>query len=137
MLALGRRAGGFPDVSDTYGRTPALYCCVHGDAAALHLLLRAGASAASRPWDRACLPLLFWACHFETPACMALLARYGAIPLYSAGPSQRGRAFSLMSFYEPFCADTWAGLGEPSVECRDMAACVQREWYEAVRPRRR
>ena len=39
------RAGAFPDCSDAYGRTPVFFACLLRDAEALHLLLRAGASA--------------------------------------------------------------------------------------------
>ena len=84
-------AGTFPDCSDMYGRTPVFYACLLRDAAALHLLLRAGANASYAPWDRACLPPLFWACYFEAPECMLLLAHFGATPFCEGAAGEHYR----------------------------------------------
>ena len=78
-------AGAFPDPHDARGRTPLFYACLHGDAAALHLLLRAGASPQHVPWDRAMLPPIFWAAYFGAAECVVLLGRYGAVPFCEGG----------------------------------------------------
>lgn len=110
-------AGAFPDPHDVLGRTPVFYACLHRDAAALHLLLRAGASPQHVPWDRAMLPPLFWAAYFGSAACIMLLLRYGAVPFCEGGAGSHytlatARAQSLVagegyhtleSFHASFC----------------------------------
>jgi hypothetical protein len=121
--------GAFPDVSDEYGRTPVFWACLHRDAAALHLLLRAGASPQHVPWDRACLPPLFWATYFGEAECIVLLGRFGAIPFCEGGAGshfptnptmQRAACYTLESFR--------AAFGAPSVS--DAVALVTREAEE-------
>lgn len=123
--------GAFPDCSDTYGRTPVVWACLHRDAVALHLLLRAGASPQHVPWDRACVPPIFWATYFGAEECILLLSRFGAVPFCEGGagshyPSSPGMARTACYSLESFRA----AFGAPSVS--DAVTLAMREAAESA-----